>query len=274
MSNKVDLCVVVCCFQMNAADVKRKMQHLLSGKAVRVRGFVVSSKHETDFDLLDDWTALSCDNIDLDFSAYFRGADAIIQQGLIDCPVLFLNDTLFTQHSAYVNFAAVWRQFCLIKQLDIPAIVGKADRYTTICMNNPWGGQLVYITTFCFLLNAKALPLFQSLQRLAQNEGLDPRYQINAFGWGERVPITMREFIKAALIYDGSPYLWYRLKKSTYDIRHLTNKARCIYYEHRLSGLISKEGCILPSNAGPRWAAILTLGEWLARLTRIFNFHR
>ncbi len=260
--------IVACCYRIPPQDMKVRIQKLMRDSSIKVTGWVVSALLKEESDLGEGWTALPSDNVDFDFSAYFAGARAALDRGLGHEPVLFLNDTLFTDHAAQAHFRAIWRQLGLVADIELPAIAGKADPYTTVCLQNPWSGLGVYMTTFCFILNAPALPVLLGLRSLAEHDGVTHEHDIATPAWGHGLPPAFRQFLKAALVYPRSPYLWYRLRGGSYSSAQLRSKARCIYFEHRLSGAIGQSGCLLPANAGPRWTIFLKLHETLFRLRK------
>ncbi len=272
--SKIDaVTIVACCYRIPAQDMMARVQKLLGDRSATVTGWVVSALQKGVADLGQGWTALPSDNVDFDFSAYFAGAQAALDRGLGTGPVLFLNDTLFTDHAAQAHFQAIWRQLGLIADIELPAIAGKADPYTTVCLQNPWSGLGVYMTTFCFILNAPALPVLLELRSLAEQDGVTHANNIDSPEWGQQLPPAFRQFLKAALVYPRSPYLWYRLRGGSYSSAQLRSKARCIYFEHRLSGAIGRAGCLLPANAGPRWTLFLKFHETLFRLRKRLGLH-
>ncbi len=268
MTPSLSISVVACCYKLPSAEMVRRLRGLFMDRSIFVTGFVVSAKHQREFDLGDGWTALPSDNLDFDFSAYLTGADAVVACGKGEQPVLFVNDTLFTDHAAQANFHAVWRQVGLIRDLELPAIAGKADPYTTVCLRNPWSGLQLYVTSFCFLLNGPGVALMRRLREFAEADGVTHEHDVDAPAWGSHLPGDFRQLIKAALVYRESAYLWYRLRTAKYSATQLRSKARAIYFEHRLSGAIGAEGCLVPSNAGPRWGTLLWLAEYIHRLFR------
>jgi hypothetical protein len=262
------LSIIVCCYHLPARAVIKKIQKIIRPSDYAIRGFAVSANHSYELDLGGGWTSLPCQNLDFDFSAYFAGVETITKHHSTDAPILFLNDTLFTDHSATANLRAVLRQLDLISQLKLPAVSGKADHYTTVCLCSPWNSLPVYITTFCFILNSAALPVFLKLRELAADDKVTHETSLDSVEWGSTLPSSFREFIRSMLLYQGSHYLWRRLRQNEYSAGQLASKARCIYFEHRLSGIIGELGCILPSNAGPRWATYLAVSEFIARFRR------
>lgn len=266
MTSSLSVAVVACCYRMPAAEMVHRLRGLLAEQPISVTGFVVSANQTQESDMGGGWTALPSDNVDFDFSAYFAGAEAVVKRGLSEQPVLFVNDTLFTDHAAKANFRAVWRQLGLIRDIELPAIAGKADAYTTVCLRNPWSGLPLYVTSFCFLLNPPALALMRRLREFAEADGVTHEHDVDSQAWGANLPGALRQFFKAALVYRESSYLWYRLRTDNYSPAQLKSKARCIYFEHRLSGAVGEAGCLLPSNAGPRWATYLRVAEYAQRL--------
>jgi hypothetical protein len=270
-SARDSIAVVACSFRLSPEDLVGRIRQLFAGRGVRLHGFVVSSKATQERELGQGWTLLPTDNLDFDFSAYFTGVEAVLERQPDVTAVLFLNDTLFTNHAAAPNFRALWRHVGLLQELELPAIVGKADLYATVCLRNPWSGLDRYVTTYCFLLNRQALSLMLKLPFWAQEDGVTHDCRVDAPAWGARLPGAFREFLKANLVYAHSSYLWYRLREGSFSPAQLVSKARCIYFEHRLSGAIADAGCLLPTNAGSRWSTYIGLHERLSRLRRRFG---
>jgi hypothetical protein len=68
--------------------------------------------------------------------------------------------------------------------------------------------------------------------------------------------------VLTSLYSENSPYKWHsEAHLETSDL--LNKKARCIYFEHRLSGEIGKSGCIIPTNAGNKEYILSSLREYL-----------
>lgn len=268
--NEDDIVIVACSFRLSPEDMLNRLQRLV-GSTSRVVGYIVCSKARSERALAPNWTLLQTDNRDFDFSAYFTGAKQVLEAHPESRAVIFLNDTLFTNHAAAANLKALRRQVGLVKSLELPAIAGKAELYTTVCLRNPWSGLNRYVTTFCFMLNRKALPLMLQLREMAECDGVTLGRQVSDPEWGEQLAPAFRQFLKANLIYEQSPYLWYRLREGKFAPEQLTSKARTIYFEHRLSGAVSDVGCIVPTNAGPRWTTYLDFHERLSRVVRKFG---
>lgn len=263
--------IVACSYRITPEDMLNRLRKLLSEQRADVCGFVVSSKAQEEEDMGFGWTLLPTDNRDFDFSAYLTGAEAVSARKIAAKVVIFVNDTLFTNHAATANFRALWRHVGLVQEIELPAMAGKADLYTTICLKNPWSGLDRYITTFCFMLNRQALDLMRQLRSQAMEEDVTHDHHVDYPAWGARLPEVFRQFLKANLVYQSSSYLWYRLREASYSAAQLSSKARTIYFEHRLSGSIGAVGCLVPTNAGPRWSTYLSIHERWSRVLRMFG---
>lgn len=259
--------VVACSFRMTPEDFAGRLSSLLDNLCVTHRGVVASSLITEARAINDRWSTLSAPNDDLDFSSYFSGARALTESG-DGVITLFVNDSLFTNHAAQANLRALLRLAPLVARLPIPAIAGKCDAYTTICLRNPWSELTHYVSTYCFLLNSPGLQAFLTLPALADADGVTLQQDVGSPAWGKALPAAFSEFIKANLVYRESPYLWYRLREKKFEDQLLCGKARCIYFEHRLSGVIGNQGCLVPSNAGPRWTTYLYVHE---KIKAFFN---
>ena len=204
----------------------------------------------------------------LDFSGYFEGLDHLLVRHpeAVASNVLFVNDTLVTKHAATCILRRVLGLDALVGSLRVPAMSGKLDPYRAICMRNPWSGHPGYITSFCFLLNALALPLIQQLTADAQADGVLGSEEVSDAGWGRQLPHDFREMLRAHLLYPESPFLWPAAVSSSPDL--LRRKASSSYFEHRLSGRLGQSGVVVPINAGPRSIASIAVSERMARLSR------
>jgi hypothetical protein len=260
--------VVACSYRMAPDDMSRRLTEILLKLSVEHCGVIASSRIKERARIDSRWTSLPADNDDLDFSAYRAGAALREGEANSGVSTLFVNDSLFTNHAAFANIKAAIRVAPLTARIPLPALGGKCDSYTTICLRNPWSHLPYYVSTYCFVLNPAAIQIFLSLPDLAANENVTLSRDIDDPEWGSRLPLEFREFVKANLVYKESPYLWYRLRESAIQPQQLRAKARCIYFEHRLSGLVGTIGCILPTNAGPRWNTYLSIHERLSRLGR------
>lgn len=264
---KKELAIVACSFRLKPEEMLSRLEKLF-GDLKSVRGYIASSKIKVEKVLDNGWRLIPADNNDFDFSAYLAGAEKVHTHHPEVNVILFVNDTLFTNHAPRANYSALLRQVGLMKELEIPAICGKADLYATICLRNPWSGLDRYITSYCFMLNRKALEIMLQLRTMAEQDCVSNTLHVDSPSWGISLPNAFRQFVKANLVYHSSSYLWYRLREDTFTPEQLSSKARAIYFEHRLSGAVAERGCIVPSNAGHRWWLYIYIFEWIFRIRR------
>jgi len=259
--------IVACSFRITPEEMLNGLEGLL-GDLSSVRGYVVSSTIQSEQLLENGWRLIPTDNLDFDFSAYLTGAERVHIHHPEASVIIFLNDTLFTNHAPRANCSALLRHAGLMKELEIPAICGKADLYATICLKNPWSGLDRYITSYCFMLNRKSLEIMLELRTLAEKDGVTHSLRVDSPFWGRSLPKAFRQFVKANLVYETSSYLWYRLRETKFTPEQISSKARAIYFEHRLSGSVAEAGCMVPTNAGHRWWLYLFVWEWIFRIRR------
>lgn len=258
------MALVACSFAIEPQILQKRLVQLAARHGVKAHGVVVcngphplpASDHR--------WSFLRGSNADLDFSAYAQGSLALGPHPV----VVFVNDSLFTAHHAGANLRALWGLLPLLARIELPALAGKADRYTTVCHRNPWSGLDLYISSYCFALNRSGLDVLAGLAAAADAQGLAHDTDLAAPGWGQGLDPVFREFLRANITHPCSPYRWHGLDRHLGDAPLLRRKARCIYFEHRLSGDIGRTGCILPTNAGPRARLRLYAAETAARLLR------
>lgn len=267
----VEIAVVACSYTIDPLAFKTRLVRLGKRFGVKLHGVIVANgPHGSD---MNDprWSVIHGTNEDLDFSAFVQGAEYWINsKGQTPQSFLFVNDSLFTSHSATANLRATFRLFPLLGDIQLPALVGKVDRYMTICHNNPWGGQDFYVSTYCFALNYAALATLLNLPKWADTDGLGHDIDVHVPDWGSGLQPAFRELLRANILYPTSPYAWPSFSRHIGNDSLLRRKARCIYFEHRLSGQLAKEGCILPTNVGPRSYVRLYLWEVFSRLSRRF----
>jgi hypothetical protein len=264
-TDSLEIQIVACCYRMSPVQMARKITKILTHLKIKHRGVIFSSRVDVEEQIDCRWYTCPAPNNDLDFSSYFLGASQLHESGYKGV-VLFVNDTLFENHSANANIAALTRLVSITNELPVPVIAGKCDSYSTICLRNPWSNLSKYVSTYCFLLNNLALNHLIDLKQHAATDCVLSDIEMSNPEWGKGLELSFREFIKANLIYRSSPYLWYRLRKQNFDLTILQSKARAIYFEHRLSGLVGRYGCILPSNSGLRWSVYLKFREILSRI--------
>jgi len=262
--------VVAVCYQCPADRFAASLQRIARRHGVALRGVLVCNRaQQVPADLQDlGFDAVTGSNALLDFSGFFEGLGRLLatRPDAAAGNVLFVNDTLFTKHAASCILSRVLGLDALLRQLQMPAIAGKLDPYRSICRQNPWSGDRGFVTTFCYMVNARGLPIVQQLRSLAAEDDVFADAVVGDEAWGRRMPAALREHIRAHLAYEGSPYLWPRAGSTPAD--HLRKKAACVYLESRLSGVIGREGALVPINSGPRASTGIFVREFLARLAR------
>jgi len=262
--------VIAVCYQYPADRVAANLLRIAQSHRVVLRGVLVcndaqripTSLKDRGFDVMRGSNGL------LDFSGFFEGLDRLssTRPRTATTNVLFVNDSLFTKHATSCVLGRVLGLDALLRQLRMPAMAGKLDAYRAICMRNPWSGHSGYITSFCFLLNALALPLMQQLTADARADGVLEDAEVGDASWGGRLPDDFREMLRAHLLYSHSPFQWPAARHSTADL--LRRKAGTSYFEHRLSGHLGKSGVVVPINAGLRSIASVAISERMALLAR------
>ena len=264
-----EIAVVVCSFTIDPLFIKEQLVNFGRRFGVEMRGIIVTNGPQGSD--MDDprWCVLRGTNEDLDFSAFIQGASYWLNiNDRIPQSFLFVNDSLFTSHSVSANLKATFRQLPLLREIQLPVLVGKTDRYFAVCHSNPWSDQSFYVSTYCFALNYAGLATLLHLPKWADADGLGHDIDISCSDWGSGLKPAFKEFLRANILYLNSPYAWQSLRKHIGNDFLLRRKARGIYFEHRLSGQFAKEGCILPTNAGPRSYILLYFWEIISRLNR------
>ena len=246
---KINIYIIACSYNVHPAELVRKIERYFNSDEYFLQGYVASTRDHGNVFLKDGWEHAYVDNDDYDFSAYFSGAkwaEDKKKNGVF----IFLNDTLFRDHSPGVNLRGLLRLAPLIRSVDIPVISGKCDKYWSICLSNPWSGVDRYVSTYCFAVNGLGVEKIKTLRKLAEEDGLCNNLPIEDGSWGVGLLRAFRAFLRAHLHFEGSPYRWYRFNSGCYNAEQVAVKARCVYYEHRLSGEIARDGGLIPINDG------------------------
>jgi hypothetical protein len=258
---------VAVCYHVAPARFVERLQAMAASAGLRLRGLVVDNRPDAaSAPASGDLEIVGGTNRHLDFSGYFEGLERL-QAGAADPAgdnVLFLNDSLLTAHAGSTILRRVLALDGLLRQLQVPAGAGKLDPYRSICLRNPWSGHASYLSTFCFLLNHPAQSILRRLVVDAEAAGVLSEVAVDDPAWGAGLDPLMREYIRAHLTYTHSPYRW--RPASTAEPELIRKKARCVYFEHRLSGCLGLEGALVPINAGPRSRTGIYLRESLARI--------
>jgi hypothetical protein len=254
---------------MAPRDLMHRLQRLASSLGFNFHGVIVANAPGINPAQERDWAVIQGSNATHDFSAYAEGLAHLTRSGPeMPDAILFLNDSLFASHSPRANIRATLHQLSLVRQIKVPTMGGKVDRYALLCHGNPWSGLPVYVSTYCFLLNQAAYSILESLQDMADADSVTPDRAINSPEWGVGVAPNFREFIRAYVSYRHESFSWPGLNQYAIGDRLISIKARCIYLEHRLTGEIGKVGCIVPVNARTLDRVRLNLAERFARIRR------
>lgn len=261
--------VVACCYNLSPADFSARLAAVAVKLGVQFSGVMVANRPGAELAGGHGWTIIQGSNAAHDFSGYREGLLQLQtnQAQSLDA-VVFVNDSVFQHHHASANLRAVLLQLPLIRQIQVAAIAGKADRYAMMCHCNPWSGLSLYVATYCFALNTPALDTLLALQAQAEADGLNEDVPISSSNWAINMPANFREYLRAFISYGHPSFSWPGLTRYDIGQRLIAVKARCIYLEHRLSGEIGKHGCIVPINLRKQDRLRLYFAEKLASLLR------
>ena len=265
------LTTVACSYGMEPVRLRRALQSIGDRLGVVFGGVIVcNGAHALPADD-GDWQFVRGSNIELDFSAYHEGAGHLQRTGLRGRSVLFLNDSTFTRHNAYRVLKALLVYRPPLENTILPAIAGKTDTYDNVCYENPWSRLPVYVSSFCFLLNAPALDALTEVRQQADADLGSSLTDLSSREWGARVPMAFREYLKTHLSHAGTSVSWYQLSQYRGNAALLKKKARCVYSEHRLSGEIGREGIVFAVYPRMRMKASFFLFEQAAKIARLLG---
>jgi hypothetical protein len=263
MFNSNDVHVVACCYSFTAQELRVALIQLALKLKIRFVGVIVDNKRRELPADDGDWIFIHGSNSDHDFSAYLEG---LSRSTALTEVILFLNDSLFISRGAFVNLRELMYYKNLLAQLQVPAICGRTDRYTMLCHRNVWSHLPMYVSSYGFMLNRFAFATLLALPSYADTDGVRRDLDVSHKNWGANLPANFREFIRAFIQYGHPAFAWPGLRRYAVDERLFAIKARCIYFEHRLSGEISRDGCLISTNTRliPRWRIYLAekLTSW------------
>ncbi len=253
--------VVVCSYVINplllvkkVKDIAAKNSFVIEGVVVDNKGFAVSN--------IKGFDVILGSNDALDFSAYFEGAQYLIKRnGKIPEVILFINDSTFTSHYGGVNISLAFQNLALLTSIRLPSMLGKCDTYETICHKSPWSGIGKYISSYCFALNTAGVDVLLKLDNFSEIDGAGKKNQVDDEEWGLGLNSQFKEFVLSLIKHKNSPYLWHGFRVESSNPTLSTKKARCIYFEHRLSGEIGKIGCLIPINPGKRTKLLILVAD-------------
>jgi hypothetical protein len=251
-NDQTELTLVVCSYLIDPMLISEKLMAIGSKLGISVRGVIVVNNPAMSSDCGGGvFDIIRGSNEILDFSAYIEGAKWVASSSE-DEPrhILFLNDRFLTSMDVFGYFRLLLSYLSLISDLDGPVLAGLRRGYNSVCMHNPWSKLDIYIPTFCFLLNKQGLDSLTQLPQLAIDDGLSLDEDLSLeFGVG-KVSIAFREYLRAHCLLDSSPFSWKNAGDYCVDSDLIRKKLRCVYFEHRLSGVIGDFGSIIPIDAG------------------------
>lgn len=261
------LTTVVCSYGIAPLQLCQALDRIGRRLHLRLGGVVVcNGAHESPADR-GDWQFLRGSNAELDFSAYHEGADFLQRAGRHARSVLFINDSTFTKHNAYRVIQALLAYRPALEGTELPAIAGKTDAYDNVCYSNPWSQLPVYVSSFCFLLNAHAMPVLLEVRRQAEL-ALGTAPDLGHRDWGAGLPAAFRTYLQTHLTHAGTSISWYQLARHRDDAALLAKKVRCVYAEHRLSGEIGRQGIVFAVYPHLRMKVRFFIFEQIAKLAR------
>ena len=227
--------LVAVCYQRPPDRFAASLQRIAQRHGVALRGVIVCNRarqvqarlQDSRFDLAQGSNAL------LDFSGFFEGLERLLstRPEAAASNVLFVNDSLFTKHAASCILGRVLSLDALMRQLQVPAMAGKVAPFRSICRQNPWSGDRGFVPTFCYMLNARGLPLLQQLKSLAAEDDVFADAAVSDEAWGRKMPTVLREHIRAHLAYQGSLTVAGRCDRRRQEL--LRKKTACVFLEIR-----------------------------------------
>jgi hypothetical protein len=239
------LTTIVCSYAISPSDIAKLLDNYGQRLGVHFHGAIIANGHHDLTDVSADWTARKGSNTELDFSAYEEGLEAL---GLTHDTnlevVMFINDTAFQKHHGFNIVRSLMPYLDPVADCVVPAMAGKADPYDNICYSSPWSGLPVYLSTFCFLLNRPALPMIAGVLAYVDADLGDKTLDLDDPAWGHGLETAFRVYLRSHLTYCGISNTWYQLIQKRDKRRLISQKARAVYYEHRLSGEIGAKGVL------------------------------
>lgn len=252
---------VVCCYRISPKEVITKLKKITKNLNISLYGVIVCNRSfAAYFD--EDWDIISGSNTLMDMSAYHEGLlHTRLAENTKDT-ILFLNDTIFSEHNAHWNISQTVSYLEYFETLTEAAICGKVDSYNTICFSNPWSNIPKYLSSYCFLLNQAAQEIFIRLGQAA----LDiPIYRILEY-IKENSNLQFYQFLILHLEYSIGSNSWYKRKFFQNERDIILRKYMCVYLEHRVSGEISNEGILIATNATAKDNAMHLIKEKYGKL--------
>ncbi len=265
--------IIVCSFELSPSDLVKKILKLEKKYNFKSQGLIVSNSKSTEIIINNkDWQIIHGSNKYLDFSAYFEGTSHYLESSKEEIDsVIFINDSFFTKHNSNYEFKMLLKNFELLKDINDPVIIGKGSRYHSICHKNPWSDLNIFIPSYCFAVNKRGLDILSSLETCLEKDGYAGNIEADIFS--SNIDKPFYNLLLSSVKSNVSPYKW-DLGKNKINNELLEKKAICIYFEHRLSGEIGSQGCIIPTNAGNKEYLISIFREAIYRTASIFKWKK
>ncbi|MDE1892471.1 MAG: hypothetical protein KGI13_08270 [Betaproteobacteria bacterium] len=273
------LTTVVCSYVISPEDIAKLLSDYGRRLGVYFHGvIIVNGRHELT-GVGAAWTVKRGSNKEFEFSAYQEGLEVLGLTGENGpSVVLFINDTAFQKHHCLDVVRSLMPYRGPVADCVVPAMAGKGDLYDNICYRNPWSGLPVYLSTFCFLLNRLALSVFTGILAYGNADLGNNTIDLEDPAWGHQLETTFRVYLLCHLNYPGISNTWYQLIEKRNNRSLINQKARCVYYEHRLSGDIGANGVLFNIYPTPRKKWQFFLREQQAKISRrifsLWRFHR
>jgi hypothetical protein len=200
----------------------------------------------------DKFTVIPGSNSLYDFSGYFEGLNHLLGRvGRIES-VLFINDSIFIKHSFIYVIYKLARFSQFIRNSSIPTISGVCETYKSVLFVNPLSNINVYISTYAFVLNKGSIDILSEIFTRQL-------YRFDDDKFNEFVHLHLNEPSYSINIFSAV---------SNLSLEQLNKKIHSIKFEHCLSGIIAKRGCIVPINATARERFYI---QATRILTKVFN---
>ncbi len=255
--------LIVCVYYLTVESVVKKISTEFNNSEIEFECILVnniSSAYGNKYALPANFSLLEGSNKFLDFSAYSEGLNYFKSSNIIleEFAFLFFNDKFLISHPYALIIKLFKLHFPILSHSDVPVICGVGNNYKNIIFSNPWSSNNLYVPTYFFALNSRALSFFDAL-KIDSFSGDYESYGISAqFSYFLDVHSTLAQ----------SYLKWGRGN----HFPNLLNKKRfCIMCEHKLSGEIMANGVALILNAGLMNKLKVIL--WVF-LKRIFIFTR
>jgi hypothetical protein len=260
---KKNLFIVVCSFNVEPKLIIKRLDKIFNRYDYHYKGVIVCNKNFYVTTDSSNWNIIEGSNEFFDFSAYFEGLVFLNNNHLVDSNILFLNDSIFLKHDFKYSINLILKANFVISEIITPSLIGFRSHYTTICLFNPWSKIDVFIPTYIFIINNAALNLFISLKSNAEIENI---FTDNINDWSDNIPYQFKVFLNSYIFNNNFNNSWDGNKKYILNKKDLYKKARCVYFEHKLSGEIGLHGNFIFPNVGKKSQIIFSFRNYFHKL--------